>query len=260
MIDPSSVQLGKKAGVVEDPRTLKLASVLIPEDLPAVRPRWRIAVKLHSWPMFANDRYGCCVFATHGHRVMSQEWSSGRRDKLPVSVEDVLAFYSEVTGFDRNRPETDNGAYLIDALRRLRTVGFGLEADGTAHTIAAYARVGDVGKTDEFRRAAHLFGGMMLGLALPTRAQSQSVWDDAGTATYVDQPYSWGGHSVDMIGYDATGVTLVTWGREQRATWRWVERYVDEAWVVVSEDFINRKGRTPQGLDVDRLTRYLGSL
>jgi hypothetical protein len=259
-IDPTAVRLGKKAGVVEDPRTFKLAQLLDTTDLPPVMKEWRIAVKLRDWPMFANDRYGCCVFATHAHRVMAQEWSSGRRDPLPVKTDQVLAFYSDVTGFREDDPSTDNGAYLIDALRFLRKTGFGLETDQSQHTIGAYARVDAIGPTDEFKRAAHLFGGLTLGLALPVRAQGQDVWTDTGRDDWEDKPYSWGGHSVEMIGYANGGITFVTWGREQHATWSWVARYVDEAWALISEDFINRLGRTPQGLDVERLQQLLSAL
>lgn len=257
----STRALGKKAGVVEDPRTFKVKPLLEVGVLPPIPMPWRIAVKLHAWEMHGNDNYGDCVFVTHAHRVAAEEWSSGRRDPIKVSTEDVLAFYSRVTGFDRNKPWTDNGAYLIDALRLLRTEGFGKEADGSTHGIYAYARVDDVGPNDEFKRAAHLFGGLSLGLALPVRAQNQDVWDtNSSMNTEEDELYSWGGHSVEMIGYDTRGITLVTWGAEQRATWAWVKRYCDEAWAVISEDFINRLGRTPQGLNIDRLNNLLATL
>jgi hypothetical protein len=256
----ANYKLGKKPGVVEDPRTFKVTQLLDIDAFPPVMKEWRIAVKLREWPMFANDRYGCCVFATHAHRVMAQEWSSGRRDKLSITTDQVLSFYAAVTGFRMDEPSTDNGAYLIDALRYLRSTGFGLEYDISTHTVFGYARVDDIGPTDEFKRSAHLFGGLTLGLALPVRAQSQDIWDDTGLDDWQDRPYSWGGHSVEMVGYNSKGITLVTWGMEQRATWSWVERYCDEAWAVISEDFINRLGRTPQGFNVDRLHQLLSYL
>jgi hypothetical protein len=262
MIDMAAVQLGKRAGVVEDPRHFMLADLLVPGELPPLPDRWRIAEKLRSWPMFRNDELGDCTAASlAGHRIAAQEWSSGRRDKLPVTDADVVGFYASYSGFIEGRPETDQGAYLVDALKAAQHRGIGREADGTPHTIGAYARVSEPGST-LFRRAAHLFGGLYLGLALPVTASRQDVWkltpQDRWGAE--DQPYSWGGHAVWMVGYDPQGVTLVTWGMEQRATWDWMRFYCDEAWALISEDFINRLGRTPQGLDVVALQRMLGTL
>lgn len=254
-------KLGKKAGVVEDPRTFKLKPLLDVTDLPPIMDVWRIAKLLHDWPVFKNDDYGDCTCASLvGHRVRAQEWSSGRRDKIPVSDKDVLSVYSAVTGFDPEDPTTDNGAYLIDVLRYVRRYGFGREFDNTPHTVTAYARV-DLDDHDEVRRAAHLFGGLYLGLALPERAMFQDVWDlPDGPLDERDEPYSWGGHAVWMVGYDTKYVIIITWGDEQRVTWRWFKKYCDEAWALISEDFINRLGRTPQGLNVDRLKTLLSSL
>jgi hypothetical protein len=249
-------KLGKKPGHVEDDRHIRLASLLTVQVPVAT---WRIATRLTEWPMLGNDELGNCTCASlGGHRIMAQEWSSGQRDVIPITTADVIDFYSRAAGYVPGRPETDQGAYLIDPLKVARRDGIGREADGTRHTIYAYAQV-DLPTTYaasiEFRVAARLFGGVYLGLALPRSAQYEGTWKMTA-----DPPYSWGGHAVWLIGYDANGLTCVTWGEEQRMTWDWARRYVDEAWVVITEDFINRLGRTPQGLDRAALALRLAAL
>jgi hypothetical protein len=249
--------LGKKAGVVHDPRSFALAELLT-ADLPPVQREWRMAHNTHGWPMFANDRLGDCTCASFGgHRVIAQEASAQQKRTVAVSEQDVIALYSAVTGYRPDDPSTDQGAYLLDVLRYARSHGYGREADGTPHTIGAYAKV-NLSTYTQMKQGARLFGGLYLGLALPVAAQHQDVWD---VSTGPDaEPYSWGGHAVWMVGYDPKGITLVTWGSEQRATWAWVSRYVDEAWAVISEDFLRGSGRTPQGFDVGQLQQLLSRL
>lgn len=260
MVDLSQFKLGKKAGVVDDPRTFKARAIMQVEGLPPVLSSWRIAEQKHDWEMHGNDRYGDCAFVTHAHAVAAQEWSSRTKD-IPVTTEQVLDFYSKVTGFDRNDPSTDNGAYMIDPMRYRRKNGFGLERDRTPHMITAYAKVDDDSGA-EFKQCARLFGGMACGVGLPLRAMTQEVWSlpPADQRDDRDEIYSWGGHSMYLCAFDPQGVTFLTWGREQRATWAWFKAYCDERWVMISEDFFNREQKTPQRLNIAKLEQLLSTL
>jgi hypothetical protein len=80
---------------------------------------------------------------------------------------------------------------------------------------------------------AHV-AGSYLGIALPMSAQTQDVWDISTAAADGDPtPNSWGGHCVLAWEYDGLGetdlVTLITWGAEKSATWRWLRKYMDES-------------------------------
>lgn len=35
------------------------------------------------------------------------------------------------------------------------------------------------------------------------------------------------------VGYDAAGVTVLTWGNTQKATWAWWDECVDEAYAIL---------------------------
>ena len=95
-------------------------------------------------------------------------------------------------------------------------------------------------------------GGLYIGLALPLSAQREQTWDWNGSLTGDDRPGSWGGHAVDVVRYSAGSLTAVTWGRLQDLTWPFWDRYVDEAYCILSNDFLSSK-RAPNGFDLDAL-------
>ncbi len=99
----------------------------------------------------------------------------------------------------------------------------------------------------------YLFGGLYIGLQLPLSARDQRVWDWNGRLDGPDAPGSWGGHAVDIVGYDEAGLTAVTWGELQRLTWGFWDRYCDECYCIVSADFLSGAGTTPEGLDLAAL-------
>lgn len=253
-----SYKLGKKLGRVVDPRTLKLKSLLT-LDTPV--PPLRHTVALHAtFPMYANDVCGCCTCTAHGHRIVAQERSAAQSAVPTVTDRDVVKAYSAITGYDPRDPNTDQGAYPLDVLKYMRNVGIGKEADGTPHTIYAFAEV-DVHDHDQVKLAHYLFGGLYIGASLPVAAQDQvgGLWDLTGTRA--DKWGSWGGHCMYTQSYGPNELVNITWAARQRLTWRWWDKYVDEAYVVISEDFLKTRTQlTPQGFDVAKLNAYLANL
>jgi hypothetical protein len=144
-----------------------------------------------------------------------------------------------------DRTTGEAGAVELDVLKYWRTEGIG------RHKIGAFARVAVHDKALA-RTGAFLFGGLCIGVALPLTAQSQAVWDWTGSLSGPALPGSWGGHAVDVVGYDAKALTVVTWGSLKRMTWAFWQRYVDEAYAVLSRDFL-RRGRAPNGFDLGQL-------
>lgn len=105
----------------------------------------------------------------------------------------------------------------------------------------------------------YLFGGLYTGFALPLSAQRQAVWDvPAGGAKGKGEPGSWGGHATSLVAYDARGLTCVTWGALQRMTWPFFKTYCDEAYAIVSQQFLSATTkRTPAGFDLATLRKDL---
>jgi hypothetical protein len=257
----SEVKLGKRLGVVNDPRTLTLRPLLEGGVLPTPPPASELG-RGKAVPMFANNRAGDCTFVTHGHRSILQEAASGQRGELPITDDDVLGAYAALTGYNPATGENDNGAYMLDVLNFMRTVGLGRQKDGTPHTIAAFVRINHRDEA-EVRVASWLFGGLAAGVWLPWSARSQDLhhWDvPEGGPVGSGEPGSWGGHSIFTTGYGRKGVPFKTWGADALMTWQFWHAYVDEAYAVISNDYLRRSGATRHGFAVAQLQAFLSQL
>jgi hypothetical protein len=252
----NQVKLGKKLGVVHDPRTFKLGPLLLERITPP--KTFHIGHTLTEFPMFGNDDYGDCTCAAHANRIIVQQYNSQQSREIPVTTDQVLKVYSAVTGFRKEDPSTDNGAYCLDVLNYMRRVGMGVENDYSTHNIWAYASVNYKSHT-EVKLASYLFGGVYVGAGLPVSAQRQDVWDVTSGS---DAEWgSWGGHAMHTVGYDEQGPIFITWGALQHATWAWWDKYVDETYAVFSEDWIRSSGKTTNAkLDVEQLKTQLANL
>jgi hypothetical protein len=245
MVTTSQVMLGKLPSRV-DPRTLSLTRYLDREVLPAPPPELDLSDRVFSWPMYGNDRVGDCTTAAAAHMV--EAWTAASSgDAVEVSEAAVLEAFDAVKLVD---PVTgEEGAVELDVLKLWRSAGIG------GHRIGAFARVARDDR-DLVLTGAWLFGGLYVGLQLPLRASDQEVWDWTGRLDGPDAPGSWGGHAVDVVAYDEGGLTVVTWGALKRMTWAFWGRYCDEAWCVLSVDYL-RDGHSPQGFDLEALQHDL---
>jgi hypothetical protein len=250
MIDHSTMRLGRKA-IRRDHRTLLLASYLTP-SLPAAPAAHAWSSKVASWPMYANDRLGDCTAAAAGHLVSA--WTANAFTEYDMPESDVVAFYEDSTGYDPADPETDQGGIEIDVLNSWRSAGCG------GHKIGAYVSVSPTSKTLT-RDGIYLFGGLYLGIALPLSAQKQRVWDvPHGGPFGLGAPGSWGGHAVPAVDYDGRGITVVTWGGLKRMTWNFYRTYCDEAYAILSPDFVTGARPAPNGFDLTALQEDLAKL
>jgi hypothetical protein len=244
----TAIRTGKlgKLPVRHDPRTLRLARYVDLAKLPEPPGELDLAAAVADWPMYGNDRIGDCTVAAAGHMV--EAWTAAAAGAaLEIGEQAVLDAFDHVKIVD---PRTgEEGAVELDVLRFWRRRGIG------GHRIGAYA---SVSLHDErlVRTAAWLFGGLYLGLALPLTAQRQQVWSWTGSLHGPARPGSWGGHAVDVVGYDAGGLSVVTWGRLQLMSWSFWERYCEEAYCIISPDFLAR-GKAPNGFDLAALRAEL---
>jgi len=231
-----------KLPVRTDVRTLRLKRYVDVSRLPTPPDTLDLTAHVADWPMYANDRRGDCTTAAAGHMI--EAWtaaSAGEAVEIPEGA--VLAAFDEVRVVD---PRTgEEGAIELDVLRFWRKHGVGGHRIGAFAAVARYER-------DLVRAAAWLFGGLYIGLAMPASAERQEVWDWTGSLGGDSKPGSWGGHAVDVVRFDPAGLTVVTWGQLQAMTWSFWERYCDEAYAIISRDFLSH-GRAPNGFDVQAL-------
>ena len=241
----TQVRLGKLP-VRVDVRTLSLARYVDTAVLPRPPAAIDLAGPVPDWPMYANDRIGDCTCAAAAHMI--EAWTAAaHRRAVEVSERSVLRAFDAVKLIDPATGEA--GAVELDVLKYWRRTGI------ARHRIGAFARV-RLHDHALVRAAAWLFGGLYIGVQLPLTAQRQDVWDWTHRLDGPARPGSWGGHAVDVVGYDASGLTVVTWGSLKRMTWAFWERYVDEAYCLLSPDFLER-GEAPNGFDLAALERDL---
>lgn len=244
MVDHSEMRLGKQPPR-HDPRTLQLASYLETDVLPPPPAHDSWTRKVREWPMMRNDTVGDCTCAAAGHMI--QEWTAYASSQLIPSDDEIIKAYSAITGYDPITGQNDNGAVELDVLNYWRKTGI------AGRNIYAFAAI-EPGNHDHVKDAVELFGNCYIGVGLPISAQRQRVWSvPPGGPVGDGAPWSWGGHAVPVVGYNSRTLTVVTWGALKRMTWKFWDTYCDEAYAVLSEDWLREDRTNPRGIDMDAL-------
>lgn len=251
MPDHSLMKLGRRRDTAPDPRLRPLTRYQTTAPM-AAPPHVDWFSRIKAWPMMANDTVGDCTCAAMGHVI--EQWTA-YTDAAPAIMSDaaVLDAYGAISGYRPGDPASDRGAACSDALRFWITSGL-KTPDGGPDTLTGAAVI-DPRDLAAVRGAIARFGNLYTGIALPLSAQNEDIW-----ATTQDAPGSWGGHCVPLVGYDAVGPVCVTWGGLKRMTWDWWRAYAEEAYALLSPDWIGAHGRDPAGLDWAQLAADMGKL
>jgi hypothetical protein len=225
------VKLGKSPARY-DSRTLQLAKYIPTATLAPPPATEDYSKKVSSWPMMLNDTLGDCTCACAGHMI--EQWTTYSGTPVVPANPSILKAYEAVSGYNPANPQSDKGAVILDVLNYWRNTGI------DAHKILAYASL-EPKNHGEVEDSVALFGNCYLGVELPLTAQNQTVWAvPPGGATGQGAPGSWGGHAVPIVAYDTRGLTVITWGAKKRMSWGFLDAYCDEAYAVVSQDWISK--------------------
>jgi hypothetical protein len=221
-----------------------------------LRPPSMVKASLHAfrdWLMLGNDQYGDCVFAGADHETMLLNKLGGK--VVSFGSEEALSDYSAVTGFNPDDPSTDQGTNVRDALTYRRHTGV-VDAKHRRHKIGAFAAL-EVGNVQHIKEAIHLFGVVGVGIEFPASAMDQ--FNEGKPWAVVPGAQIEGGHYVPAIGYGPRSVYVVSWGRVVEMSWQFFATYTDEAWAILSSEFLT-KGRSPQGFLLKDLKADLAAL
>jgi len=263
LINGKLPKLGKKAPVI-DSRTLKLSNYLKPTPTfspppPALAP----APPEASWitkleaaekiPMYLNDVLGTCVPAAAGHMI--QQWSFYAGHPWQPTDEDILLAYESVAGYIPGQPQTDQGCDILSFLKYWQKTGLG------GHKILGYTSV-DYLDLEEVQIAIELFGNVFTGLQLPLFVQGANLWTvpDGGIYSDEGQPGGWGGHCVPTPAGSPITKTCETWGTVLKMSNNFHHDYVDEAYAVLSPDWLETGNVSPSLLDLEQLEADLNEL
>jgi len=207
-----------------------------------------------------NDQYGDCVFADVAHRIMVRTAQMGAGKMVTATQAETLALYSEVTGFDPNNPNSDQGGDLVTTAQYMQKTGMSIA--GVRHMEAGNGII-DPANVDHIRWAICLFGCAPFGLNLPQSALDQfdagQPWDVSGDGTIV------GGHDVLGVEYRPESPTnpgwlIVTWGKRWPVTNAFMAKYLDQCVPVGSKDFICANGLAPSGVNLPQILQLLGEI
>ena len=146
----------------------------------------------------------------------------------------------------------NRGAVISDMLALAHNTAMGGIG---GHRLAGFAEI-DRASTTNAQLSVSLLGSAVDGVQLPRSAQNAHEWDTPPDLDGDNAPGSWdssgGRHCMPILGYDALGVTYITWGGPKRASWGWRAAYGVESWAPVFEDWLSA-GLSPAGFDMSAL-------
>ncbi len=239
--DGRIVHLGRLPPLPGKP-VLKLAHYLAPGGAP---PPPSVDFSAKALPsikqMYANDSLGDCVIAGKMHSV--GVWT-GNETGTPVvgTSAEAIASYHAICG------PGDNGCVITTVLDTMKSKG--LIVAGKRHLLDGYVSF-DWTNQLEVQTAILLFGGGSIGFDCPQawlNAPDGGIWDVTTTSIV-------GGHDVALLGYNAQGVKISTWGGTRTMTWAaFMSRtWISEAYALLAPDWYSKGNVNPMNVDVNTL-------
>jgi len=258
---PQHGKLGRKPMDRERPRlTLETyidpAGQLAKGGLPAVPLRKDVdrASRVSDWPMYVNDQLGCCTISAAGHMFGAWNVYAGRPEVL-FSDDEIVTAYSACGGYVPGDPETDQGCVMADVLAYLKDTGM-TDTSGSVHRIAGYAAFGNPADEKLLGQVLDVFGSVYVGFNVQAHMMDQFENGEVWTWQRGDELV--GGHCVPLQRREPAAsrhgiLDYVTWGAVQHADFGWQANAVEEAWAVVTSDWLEANGETVEGLALSQL-------
>lgn len=223
------------------------------------------ATKVTTWPMYANgqgdpgnppaspDGIGDCTIAEMAHAFTALGVYAGKPQVLFDDAA-VIQAYSDVSGYDPGTGANDNGCQMQDVLAYCRSTGIP-DTGGNVHKVLAYAVLRNPTDINLLSQVLKTFGYVFLGINCPQSAQDEfgvSPW------TYVPGSPVEGGHCVGLHRRQPYGsrvgvFDLASWGALQPATISFLTHFTEEAWAVVTPDWIETNGSSCDGIALSQL-------
>ena len=216
------------------------------------------------WPMYCNgpdpenatacpgspDGCGDCFWAAYGHEITAWSVYSGK-GQVVIPAASVITGYAS-TGYDPQTGANDNGTEPVSGLEFLRSTGLA-DTSGKYHKIVAYAAFANPANELLLGQALETFGSVLVAVNLEQAQEDQFA--DGEPWTWVANSPQLGGHMI-ALQHRATGMDIlkyVTWGALWPANKAFQYNQAVDAYVVVTEDWIEANGTTVDGFDLEQL-------
>ena len=195
--------------------------------------------------MAMNDHLGCCTISEVTH--CDQVWSAitGQAYAYPGDAALQGEYFEQSGG-------VDSGLVEANVLRKWQAIGiFG-------YKIAAYAPI-NVKHTNMVKQAVYRFGLAYSGILVTSADQlafaNKQTWDFTNSPGNFDVL---GGHAVAIVGYNAVGPIIYTWGALAQTTWRWWHHAGEECYGILSSEY--EEAKIVKGFDIGSLTEAIKAL
>jgi len=207
-----------------DYRSLRLKDYLT-NDLAAPPPAANTLTRVYKnlgtsnpatlFPMDGNDTLGDCTIAALAHAITTYRGMVGNKKDILAQTA-VVKLYMHLTG------GVDSGLNELDVLNYWRKTSIG------GDKILGYATINPKNHI-HVQQAIEIFGAVYLGF----QVQQNCIQEFDNHQPWTPGPLTNDGHAVLAVAYDQTGVTVLTWGNTQQATWAWWDECVDEAYAIL---------------------------
>jgi hypothetical protein len=191
------------------------------------------------FPMDGNDSLGDCTIAALAHAETVYNGLLGTQKITPK--QEVVKLYMHLTG------GVDSGLNELDVLNYWR------QNPVSGDEIITYVSIGPKDHA-HVQQAINLFGGVYLGF----QVQQNCLEQFDAHQPWTPGPLTNDGHAVYATGYDPNGVTVLTWGNTQQATWAWWDECVDEAYAILPAQA--KQPRFAPGFDFAQLQADLAAV
>jgi hypothetical protein len=222
-------------------------------QLPPPPPAADYSHNLDHLGMMDNDRISDCTAAMCGHAI--QTWTSLTSNEVIVPDNVILQFYSNQSGYVIGDPMTDNGAVLSEVLLYwYKNAIYG-------HALAGFASIRPGNRTS-MRDAIYLFGACAIGIQLPLAVDKGEDWILPQGQSLTDNwaVGSWGGHAIPAIAYNDETLSVISWGKLLQVSWDFMDAYCDEAYGLLSKDWLTKLDNSPPGFNWQALQDDMNAL
>lgn len=239
-------KLGRKHPTQAKLKLHRYLGPALPPPPPSVD--WGLGMS-EDWQMMANDRLGDCTCAAMGHAV--QVITSNGDGLITPSDEEILNMY-RASGWSPDDPNSDQGWTELAAMQFM--CDFGLDRV----KMDAFADV-ETANLEQVKQAIALFGGCYIGVVITQEDMDDFQANRAWQSLDVSSPL--GGHALWVPSYDETGITVITWGKAQNATWGWLQSHCDEVHACLFWNWVkNSVDCSPDGFNLQQMTDDLAAM
>src|ERR1700722_13143211 len=172
------------------------------------------------FPIDGDDTLGDCTIAGLAHATTVYDGLLSKKKIMPSAS--VVKLYEKLTG------GPDTGLNELDVLK------YWSNNKVYGSDILAFVSIDPKNHT-HVEQAINLFGGVYLGF----QVQANAIQDFDAHKPWTPGTLTQDGHAVYAVAYDASGVTVLTWGSTQQGTWGWWDECVDEAYAIVPQQAQN---------------------